>query len=280
VLGRHVDQLQFLNIMFGAEPALKPEQIAYQRMLAGDPIEAAEQARQILKQRPLLAYYEGVLVKALTLAQADADRGHLDEERKERIRDTVVEILEDLEAHEDKPRPPTDAKEGLGALPADETGDQPIGANASEIGDAWRLKERVLCIPGRDLLGEALALTVAQLASQDGIGARAERSDALSVSRIFDLETEDVRLVCLCFVGGATSAQVGYAVRRLRRKLPDAFILVAMIGAADDSVGELTPALGRGSIQTTLTGVRREILRIAMSSPEPVQQPPALKAAV
>lgn len=56
---------------------------------------------------------------------------------------------------------------------------------------------------------------------------RAEQSDALSMSRIFDLDTRDVGLICLCFVGGATSAQIRYVIRSLRRKMPQAFILVA-----------------------------------------------------
>ncbi len=103
VLGRHVDRLKFLDIMFGDEPALKPEELTYQRMLAGDPMEVAEQAQTILKDTPLLAYYENVLIEALKLAQADADRGLLDGERKQRIRDVVAEVLDDLETHEDSP---------------------------------------------------------------------------------------------------------------------------------------------------------------------------------
>ena len=45
VLGRYVDRLKFLDVMFGDEPALTPAELIYQRMLAGDPVEAAEQAR-------------------------------------------------------------------------------------------------------------------------------------------------------------------------------------------------------------------------------------------
>ena len=44
VVGRHIDQLQFLEIMLGDQPPLTPPQLVYQRMLAGDPVEAAEQA--------------------------------------------------------------------------------------------------------------------------------------------------------------------------------------------------------------------------------------------
>ncbi|HVI78587.1 MAG TPA: AI-2E family transporter, partial [Candidatus Acidoferrum sp.] len=49
VLGRHVDRLKFLDVMLGDRPPLTPPQLAYQRMLAGDPIEAVEQAHEYLK---------------------------------------------------------------------------------------------------------------------------------------------------------------------------------------------------------------------------------------
>jgi predicted PurR-regulated permease PerM len=45
VLGRHVDRLEFLDVMFGDRPALSPPEIFYQRMLAGDPTEASERPR-------------------------------------------------------------------------------------------------------------------------------------------------------------------------------------------------------------------------------------------
>jgi len=50
VLGRHVERLEFLDVMFGDRPALSPPEIFYQRMLAGDPTEAAEKAEQFLKR--------------------------------------------------------------------------------------------------------------------------------------------------------------------------------------------------------------------------------------
>src|SRR6185295_11076135 len=77
VLGRHVDRLKFLDVMFGDEPALTPAELAYQRLLTRDPVEAAEQARTFLKQNPLVTYYDEILIEALKLAQADAERGRL-----------------------------------------------------------------------------------------------------------------------------------------------------------------------------------------------------------
>ena len=74
VVGRHVESLKFLDVMFGDQPALSPAEIFYQRMLAGDPNEAAEKAEAYLKERSLSTYYDDVAVEGLGLAQADLDR--------------------------------------------------------------------------------------------------------------------------------------------------------------------------------------------------------------
>jgi hypothetical protein len=73
---------------------------------------------------------------------------------------------------------------------------------------------------------------IAQLLERQGIGARVEKADALSMSRIFSLDTKDVALVCLCYIENATAAQIRYAIRRLRRKAPEAIILVTLVGNA------------------------------------------------
>ena len=57
VLGRHVEHLEFLDVLLGDRPALTPVENFYQRILAGDPDEARDQAEKLLKDRPLVAYY-------------------------------------------------------------------------------------------------------------------------------------------------------------------------------------------------------------------------------
>src|SRR3984957_8655027 len=102
VLGRHVERLEFLDVMFGDRPALSPPEIFYQRMLAGDPTEAAEKAEQFLKERSLASYYDEVAIKGLQLAQVDLDRDALDQSRLIRIRDTVLEFANDLSEQTDQ----------------------------------------------------------------------------------------------------------------------------------------------------------------------------------
>ncbi len=235
VLGRHVERLAFLDVMFGDKPALSPAELVYQRLLARDPVEAAEQAQKFLKDKPLIAYYDEVLIEGLRLAQADAERGLLDDDLKLRIRDAVAEIVDDLGDHQDKVVAPAEPEDTdatpLAQLDQAEKSPSP---SVRELPPRWRTQKPVLCIPGLGLLDETVALMVAQLVERQGIGARAEQADALSMTRVFGLDTKEVALICLCYVENATSAQVRYAVRRLRRKAPSAIILVALVGAADN----------------------------------------------
>jgi predicted PurR-regulated permease PerM len=84
VIGRHVERLRFLDVLLGDQPALAPEETFYQRILAGDPDEAARQAEVFLKEKSLCDYYDEVGIKGLALAQLDARRGALDHERLSR----------------------------------------------------------------------------------------------------------------------------------------------------------------------------------------------------
>ena len=184
----------------------------------------------------------------------------------------VAELLDDLETHQDTP---TLVPEETAAANFQIGDNQPKDADAKmdDPPDEWRLKNRVLCMPGRDLLGEAFALIIAQLVSKEGIGARAEDRDALSISKIFTLDTKDVGIVCLCFIGDTSAAQIHYAVRRLRRKMPKAFILLTLIGNATAFEETFMSAAGIGSIQTSLRGTRDEILKIVKASREQVARP-------
>ena len=75
VLGRHVEHLQFLEVLLGDRPALAPEESFHQRM-ADDPDEAAHQAEAFLKHKPLSVYYDEVAIKGLALPQLDVIGAH------------------------------------------------------------------------------------------------------------------------------------------------------------------------------------------------------------
>jgi hypothetical protein len=126
-----------------------------------------------------------------------------------------------------------------------------------------------LCIPGIGPLDEAFTLIVAQSIERQEIGVRAEQWDALSVSRIFSLDTKGVELVCLCYLANVTSAQIRYSVRRLRRKAPEAFILVILAGATNADMKTVFPPSERVEfVQQSLGETVEKVLAIAASSPK------------
>ena len=258
VLGRHVERLEFLEVILGNEPALSPPQLLYQRLLAGDPVEVIDQAQEFLKDKSLIEYYDDVLLEGIRLAELDARKGLLEEDRAVRIKETVAEVLDDLSSHEDMRAensvPDGDASKLLQLTKAETD----PSLDATNVVPAEWKEERVLCIPGIGQLDEAVALVVAQVLRKRGFRVRAEQAESLSVSRIFTLDTKGISAICVCYIESASAAQIGYAVRRLRRKVPHAFILIALLG--NHSLGEETEQLRHTSnadaIDTTLTGVR------------------------
>ena len=264
VLGRHVEQLKFLQVMFGDEPPLTPAELIYQRMLARDPTEAADQARIVLKEKPLAAYYDEILLEGLRLAQADARRGLLDDDRLHRIRDVVAEIVDDLSTHEDAIEPTADPAESDSPLVQLEKAEAEVEQKG--LPERWRNGRPVLCIPGPNLLNEAIAMVVAHLVEQRGIGARAEKIDALSLSRFLSWETEGVELICLCYVAYTTPAQIHYAIRRIRRRLPKVSILVALLGNTEpfeDREAAATAEIVQQSLRETVDKITAAIFKLA-----------------
>jgi len=224
VLGRHVERLKFLEVLLGDRPALSPSESAYQRMLAGDPIEATEQAQSLLKDRTLTEYYEQIFMGALRLAWADWQRGRLDQEEAQRIRNTVAELVEDLESHNDSRNIPSQD----GVQPEKLKQLEEIVSASPSPPPINSVEGTVLCIPGLGPLDETVAMPLAQLLRREGIAAEAKDPETLSISKLFALELKDVALICLCYLEHATPAQLHYTSRRLRRKAPSVSILVGI----------------------------------------------------
>jgi predicted PurR-regulated permease PerM len=231
VLGRHVERLEFLDVLLGDRPSLSPPEVFYQRMLAGDPTEAAEKAEAFLKDRPLSAYYDEVALKGLQLAQFDANRGVLHQERLERIKEAIDEFVSDLsdgEAIPPKPHKSDDPEAPSAEEGNDDHGESeylPILAKA-ELPSEWQGEHPVLCVAGRSLLDEAAALMLGHLSTSHGLTARVEPAEALSTASLFRLDIKGVAIVCLVYLDVSSPAHMRYSVRRLRRKSPKATIML------------------------------------------------------
>src|SRR5215472_3609329 len=205
VLGRHVPQLEFLDVMLGNEPVLAPDETFYQRLLANDPEEAIEQAEEFLKERSPAEFFDTVAIPALIRAQVDSDDGTLSPERRLTIKDGIEAMLEDLS---------DDAA-------ADTTCEQSSRPAVSSPG--------IVCVAGRNELDEAAAsLLVHLLRSEPTLRVvEALPAEALTSDR-YRSALEDATVICLSLVSTHSPARARYLARRLSRRAPRARILIGL----------------------------------------------------
>src|SRR6202023_162044 len=142
VLGRHVRHLEFLDVLFGNEPVLTPEETFYQRLLADDPDDAAEQAEEFATERSFPEFFDEVAIPALARMQADRGRGAISAERCAKVRQGIKAMLENLSEdtiEQAPPMPDYPARTEVETMPA------------------------ICCVVGRNDLDAAAALVLAYL---------------------------------------------------------------------------------------------------------------------
>ena len=234
VLGRHVKQLEFLNVLFGDRPALTKVENFYQRVLAGDPDEVQEHAEELLKEMSLSSYYDEVALKGLELAARDLARGVLTRPQVERIKEAVTTLVTELADYDDvdpgtaplaKASPDRSAARDLPKHPA------PAGAmpESLELPAKWRDEKPIQCVAGRGPLDDATAAILAQLLEKHGLGAEIVAHEAVSRNAIGEFRREGVPMVCVCYLdmSGHTSP-LRFLLKRLRQRVGDARLLVAL----------------------------------------------------
>jgi predicted PurR-regulated permease PerM len=259
VLGRHVPQLEFLEVLLGDRPALSPVERFYQRMLADDPEEAVDHAEAMLEDRSLVDYYEGVALGALKLAAADARRGVVDRARAHRIVDAMLAVIDDLDEH---------APEGADAVPPE-----------------WSASGSIVCIAGRGVLDDAVTAMLEQLLRHRGFGVRRVAHAEAARDRAARLDLSGARLVCLSYLElGGAPGHLRHLVRRVRRVAGDAEIMVGLWpeGEAALTDAEIQRTLGAeryvGSLRAAVDAAATLAARTAVptaTAPNPIEEIPA-----
>jgi predicted PurR-regulated permease PerM len=218
VLGRHVARLEFLEVLLGDRPPLTSVQSFYQRILAGDPDEAHDQAEILLKDVSLSTYYDDVVLSGLRLAVLDAERGVLTPTHLERIKESLKSLIEDLDDHEDS-RPPVMGTEEPTTPPSvhgDEAGDA-SGQGKRPNSD----RSRVLCIAGRGPLDDEASAILAQLLEKRGLAPDVVPHAATTRATIGTVDMSAVAIVCISYVAmTGNPSHLRYLMRRLRGRLP------------------------------------------------------------
>jgi hypothetical protein len=217
VLGRHSPRLAFLETLLGDAPPLTAQETFYQRLLAGDPREAARQARPYLKRDAIADYYDDVALEALRRAHVDVARGDLDEGRLEALTQSTERLVAWLGAH--------------GAM-----GDRwrrwmrrlarrDVAAEA-RVDALLKARRGVAVLHGEHPLDPLAASMLSHALSRRGTSAQVVSAEEAATAGAE--EAAAVGLVCLCFIEPLTVAHLRVAAMQARRRCPQAKIMICV----------------------------------------------------
>ncbi|TPL11526.1 AI-2E family transporter [Mesorhizobium sp. B2-4-14] len=225
VLGRHVPQFEFLDVLFGNEPVLDAHARLYQRLLAGDPDEATDHAEETLEENYLVEFYDKVALPALLLGEKDRVRGVMDDQQIQQVAAsalTLVANLEDSAQHEmDEEEAPV-VGEDAGSLENNETANN----GYAELPDGSGLT--VLCAGGRGPLDDAAAAMLAQVLEVQGATVSRASFVDLEPPTIRRLELGGVDTVVVGFLNQDSVKHARFLVRRLKRAKADLRVGIAL----------------------------------------------------
>lgn len=245
VLGKHVPQFEFLEVLFGNEPVLDPKERLYQRLLSGDSDEPTDQAEEMLETIYLADFYSRVAIPALLLGERDRARGVMNDEQRLRVAGSARMLVSNLEEIAREEAEEEDDDERAADEAAGDDIDLPDGTGRS-----------VLCIGGRGELDDAAAAMLAQVLSVQGTDtATASHADA-EPSRIRDLPLEDRDTVVVGFLNADSLNHGRFLVRRLKRAKPSLRVGVVLWSdqLPNRETGELATELNADFVAFDLAG--------------------------
>jgi hypothetical protein len=103
-----------------------------------------------------------------------------------------------------------------------------------------------------------------QLTTAHGLPSRVEGAETLFSTNVFRLDTTGVAIVCLVYLDASGPSHMRYSVRRLRRKLPKATIILGCWMKDLDPVG--LEALREGAKADLVAASLGEALKLCMEA--------------
>jgi predicted PurR-regulated permease PerM len=201
VIGRNIESLKFFDVLLGSEAVLTPDHVFYQRLLASDPIEAAEQADIFLKEDRLDDFLNDVAVPGLMLANYDHVRGVLSSERLTVIANSFSETLDEIWPEDDS---------------------------------AAEKDVPVLLISAHGSLNFAATLAFSALLKTRGVSHQMLPEEVITPGKFPEIDMTNVGFVCLCYLTAPSEAKHSYVLRRISPLVKEARVIsVAWSGSAD-----------------------------------------------
>ena len=220
VIGRNIESLKFFDVLLGSEAVLTPDNVFYQRLLAADPIEAAEQADVFLKEDRLGDFLNDVAVPGLMLANYDHMRGVLSSERLSVIANSFSETLDEIWPDDD-----STAQKDVPVL--------------------------LISAPGP--LNFAATLAFSALLKTRGVSHQMLPEEVITPGKFPEIDMTNVGFVCLCYLTAPSEAKHSYVLRRISPLVKEARVISVAWSGSADRVQVQSPANAVSLLPTTDT---------------------------
>lgn len=227
VLGRHLPQLAFFDLLLGSQPALDEPTTLYHRLISDEADEAIELAIARVESSSVQSFYDAVGVPALALAHAD--RRSASTEHRARLASGTRAMLDELR----ELRPPV----------AD--GGEPLAA---------------LCLAGKGDIDHLAAMMASHALSLAGFSADTSDAPATGASIAKSVDLRGANTLCLSYFSPASESHARLYVRRLRRRCAHCRIVVALWNMpANASRDELARSIGADEVVFTIAELIRAV---------------------
>jgi hypothetical protein len=254
VIGKHVPQLSFFDILLGTEPVFEPHVRIYQRLLAGDQEEATILFEGFLQQKSEVDVYDTVLIPALAMAETHWQLGDLTEGRHNFIMQSLREMIQDRFERLQE----TDLKKHTIVTPE-------IPEAATRADQSNPLVLSILCLPSRTEADEITAAMLSQVLGSDGSHVKTTSLVSMAAGE-FDVGDEfTADVVFLSATPPAAMMHARHLCRRLRSKLPDVKIFAGLWHVQGDLI-KFQELIGCGStVVATLADAQLQIQQLSKS---------------
>jgi predicted PurR-regulated permease PerM len=213
VLGRHVPQLRFFDILMSPRNTLEPADRYYHMLLARDQEEAVEMLQETLRQRPLDVVCDRLLIPALVLAKQDRVQEEIPPCEEEALFQAMRETFAESAVRKSSSDTPPAVKDV--ALP----------------------KSQILVCSGTDN-GDGLAGNYFEHALTDlGYPVEVAASDKLTAEVGEQVKRKETLLVCLVVVVPNNLSELRRCCKRVRAESEQVKILVVLCGHTNNPAG-------------------------------------------
>lgn len=202
VIGRHVPQLQILDVLLGDGPVLDPTARLFQRLLVADEDDADRIARDYHAQHGLVALFDHLFMPALRQLERDQEAGLIEDQRAVDAIEILHELV-DLAAERESPPDPPPVTPDPAATP-------------------------ILCLPARDRADALAGTMLVSLLTRSGRRAVALTVDQLGGDLAAIVRESGAEVVCISAVPPYAARHARIRRRQVHLRVPGATVFTGL----------------------------------------------------